>query len=156
MDKSERFLLISRGNELFQTKDYKNALKIFLATSYVEGIANIADVMYHEKKDPVSALKLYKKAGKESNVEKLSYEMAQLVRLMIKEDKVLEAQKLGKDFNTGYKVSGQTPKILPTEAVKIAKERLGIHPAVSQAEKDGRVQDWKPITISRNELKNRK
>ena len=87
MDTTERAMLIRRGNELFNGKDYKNALKIFIAVEYKDGIARMAGVMEHEKKDKVTALKLYIKSGMRGNVEKLSYEMAQTVRFLVKEDK---------------------------------------------------------------------
>ena len=70
MERSERVMLIRRGNELFNNKDYKNSLKIYLAIDYQDGIARIASVMEHEKKDRITALKLYKRAKHNSNVEK--------------------------------------------------------------------------------------
>ncbi|MGL4394292.1 MAG: hypothetical protein ACRCS8_03615 [Brevinema sp.] len=155
MNHSEKAMLHRRANELFQNKDYKNALKIYMAISDNEGIGKIANVLEKEKKDRVAALKLYKRAGMIDNVDRLAYEMAQTVRFLIKEDQRKEALESGKDFNEGFKISGQAPTMLPHEAVAIAKEKLGIspaRPAFSPAEADGRVVRWKPMEISREEI----
>lgn len=155
MDQAERVMLIRRGNELFNQKDYKNALKIFIAVSYSDGIARVASILEHEKKDRVAALKLYKTAGMKGNVEKLAYEMAQAIRLLIKEDHVKDAHALGKNFNTGYKISGQAPEMMPHEVVKLAKQKLGINSSIASfPEKESNAIPWKPITISRTDLRN--
>jgi hypothetical protein len=150
MDTTERAMLIRRGNELFNGKDYKNALKIFIAVEYKDGIARMAGVMEHEKKDKVTALKLYIKSGMRGNVEKLSYEMAQTVRFLVKEDKELTANQKGENFDRGYKVSGQAPEMMPYEVLKIAKEKLSQKNPTFADKKEA--QSWKPISISRKEL----
>ncbi|MGL5255139.1 MAG: hypothetical protein ACRC9L_09140 [Brevinema sp.] len=139
MDQTERAMLIRRGNELLNTGDTKNALKIFLATDYKDGIARVASIFEHEKRDPVSAIKLYKKAGLNGNVEHLAYTIAQVLRRLLAEDKQ----------DSGSKLSGRAPDMLPSEAVRIAKERLA-------PQKKEIVEPWRPITISRSRLEGKK
>ncbi|MGL4389003.1 MAG: hypothetical protein ACRCTJ_06405, partial [Brevinema sp.] len=124
MDHSERLMLVRRANELFTHRDYKNALKIYMAVSDFEGVGKVANVLEKEKKDRVAALKLYKHAGMQDNVERLAYEMAQAIRFLIKEDLRKNAQNSGQNFNEGSKISGQAPTILPHEALLKAKEKL--------------------------------
>ena len=153
MEASEKAMLVRRGNELFNNKDYKNALKIYLAVDNHGGIARIASIMEHEKKDRVTALKLYKKAKHHVNVEKLAYEMAQAIRLLIKEDKEKEALANGENFNPGYKISGQAPTMLPHEALIRAKAKLGIKAnKIHFSESDKDIIPWRPIVISKKDL----
>lgn len=87
MDDEERTLLIRRGNELFNKGDLKNALKIFLATDYKDGIIRVADVLYFDKNDKISALKLYKKAGYRKVVDSFAEKAAMIIRMFLQEDK---------------------------------------------------------------------
>lgn len=145
MDGTERVMLIRRGNELFNTKDYKNALKIYLAVEYKDGIGRIASIIEHEKKDKLSALKLYRQAGLHGNVDKIAYAMAQTVRFLIKEEKEKEALEKGENFNSGYKISGQAPALSSEEALLRAKIRLGLDPKKETT-------PWKPIVLSKKDL----
>ncbi len=149
---SERTMLIRRGNELFNKKDYKNALKIYLAVDYKDGIARMAGILEHEKKDPIAALKLYKKAGMHGNVEKIAYDMAQSIRFLIKEQKETEAAQKGENFNSGSKISGQAPAMLPHEALMRAKINLGIldDPVTRRYQQE--ITVWKPEVISKKDL----
>ncbi|MGC8765241.1 MAG: hypothetical protein ACP5QT_05080 [Brevinematia bacterium] len=92
MDEEERILLIRRGNELFNKKDYKNALKIFLATDYKDGIIRVADYLYFDKGEKLSAIKLYKKAGHQKVIDDFAEKVASIIRMMLKEDEALKAQ----------------------------------------------------------------
>ena len=157
MEASEKAMLVRRGNELFNNKDYKNALKIYLAVDNHSGIARIASIIEHEKKDRVTALKLYKKAKHHANVDKLAYEMAQAIRLLIKEDKENEALAKGENFNPGYKISGQAPTMLPHEALQKAKVKLGIKSEkIFFTESNKEIIPWRPIIISKKDLDNTK
>lgn len=149
---SEKVILIRRGNELFNKKDYKNALKIYLAVDYKDGIARMAGILEHEKKDLIAALKLYKKAGMHGNVEKIAYDMAQTVRFLIKEDKELNAKQNGENFNAGSKISGQAPTMLPHEALWQAKVNLGIAENPIAKMHQHEVIRWKPEQISKQEI----
>ncbi len=152
MDSSEKIMLIRRGNELFNNKDYKNALKIYLAVDYKDGIARMAGILEHEKKDLVAALKLYKKAGMHGNVEKIAYDMAQTVRFLIKEEKELSAAQNGENYNSGSKLSGQAPAMLPHEALMRAKINLGIFENPVSKRYQQEITVWKPEVISKEEL----
>lgn len=148
---SEKVMLIRQGNELFNKKDYKNALKIYLAVNYKDGIARMASILEHEKKDMVAALKLYKKAGMSGNVEKIAYNMAQTVRFLIKEHKQITASQNGEDYNAGSKISGQAPSMLPHEALIQARVNLGIENPIKQIHEQ-EITRWKPQTISKKDL----
>ncbi len=90
MDEEERISLIRRGNELFNKKDYKNALKIFLATNYKDGIIRVADYLYFDKGERISAIKLYKKAGHQKLIDDFAEKAACVIRMMMEEDKLQE------------------------------------------------------------------
>jgi len=87
VDDEERIALIRQGNELFNKKDYKNALKIFLATNYKDGIIRVADYLYFDKQDKISAIKLYKKAGHQKVIDDFAERAARLIQLLLYEDK---------------------------------------------------------------------
>ena len=79
--------------------------------------------------------------------------MAQAIRLMIKEDKENEALVKGENYNTGYKISGQAPTMLPHEALIRAKAALGIKPEkIHFSESDKDIVPWRPIILSKKEL----
>lgn len=86
MDNEERAALIRRGNELFNKKDIKNSLKIFLATDYKDGIARVADYLYYEEHQTISSIKLYKKAGLTRKVEDFAEKAALTIHLFLQED----------------------------------------------------------------------
>ncbi len=88
MENEERIALIRRGNELFNQGDFKNSLKIFLATNYKDGIIRVADVLYFDKKDKFNAIKLYKKAGHQKVIDEFAERAAQLIQLLLAEDKI--------------------------------------------------------------------
>ncbi len=135
---SERVLLIRRGNELINKKDYKNALKIFLSLDYKEGIGRIASIMEHEQKDMPAALKLYKRAGMYSNVDKIAMDMAQAVRFLIQEDKS-QAQE---PHSAAEK----------TEALIKAREKLGIKDERIARFHQQDINMWRPEVISKDDL----
>ncbi|MGL5956366.1 MAG: hypothetical protein ACRC0X_07175 [Brevinema sp.] len=152
IDSSDKVILMRRGNELFNNRDYKNALKIFLAVDYKDGIARIAGVLEHEKKDLIAALKLYKKAGLYNNADQIAYSMAQTVRFLIQEDKKREALQKGENFNAGFKISGQAPTMLPHEALLIAKQKLGMiqNPILQKYQRD--ISSWQPEVITKKDI----
>lgn len=90
MENDERISLIRRGNELFNSGDYKNSLKIFLMTDYKDGIIRVADYLYFDKKDKVNAVKLYKRAGHQKIIDEFSERAAQLIKLLLEEDRTVK------------------------------------------------------------------
>jgi hypothetical protein len=90
MTDEDRIGLIRQGNELFNRGDFKNSLKIFLATDYKDGIIRVADHLYYEEKQQVSAIKLYKKAGSQRKVEEFAEKAAMTIHMLLESDKKLE------------------------------------------------------------------
>ncbi|MEJ5285312.1 MAG: hypothetical protein ACP5Q5_09835 [Brevinematia bacterium] len=115
MDDEERISLIRRGNELFNNKDYKNALKIFIATDYKDGIIRVADYLYFEKNDKISAIKLYKKAGHQKVIDDFAQKAAYIIRMMLDEDK--EKEKLRKEIEESF-VSEWKPVVIKREEIE--------------------------------------
>ena len=89
MENEERVSLIRKGNELFNMGDYKNSLKIFLSTDYKDGIIRVADYLYFDKKDKISAVKLYKRAGGQKVIDEFSERAAALIKILLSEDKII-------------------------------------------------------------------
>jgi hypothetical protein len=90
MTDEDRIGLIRQGNELFNRGDFKNSLKIFLATDYKDGIIRVADHLYYEEKQQVSAIKLYKKAGYQRKVDEFAEKAAVTIHMLLESDKKLE------------------------------------------------------------------
>ncbi|NPV00341.1 MAG: hypothetical protein HPY53_03060 [Brevinematales bacterium] len=90
MTEEDRIGLIRQGNELFNRGDFKNSLKIFLATDYKDGIIRVADHLYYEEKQQISAIKLYKKAGSQRKVEEFAEKAAVTIHMLLESDKKLE------------------------------------------------------------------
>jgi len=105
MDDEQRIQLIRRGNELFNKGDLKNALKIFLATEYKDGIIRVADYLYFEKKDKISAIKLYKRAGHQKVIDDFAEKVAMVIRMLLDEDKrkEIEREEIPKEFIKEWK-----------------------------------------------------
>ena len=87
LDDSERVQQIRIGNEKFNNGDYKLALKIFIEMNYIDGIIRVADYLYYDKKEWISALKLYKRAGYQKMIDLLTAKAADVVRILLAEDK---------------------------------------------------------------------
>ncbi len=90
MENDERIALIRRGNELFNQGDFVNSLKIFLTTNYKDGIIRVADYLYFDRKDKIGAVKLYKRAGHQKVIDEFAERAAQLIRLLLSEDKIIK------------------------------------------------------------------
>jgi hypothetical protein len=86
MNSKEKIALIRKGNELFNNGEIDNAIKIFAATGYKDGLARVGDY-YYEKKQPLIAVKFYKKAGMHSKVNEIFERMMYALGQLIGEDK---------------------------------------------------------------------
>jgi hypothetical protein len=126
MDDEQRIQLIRRGNELFNKGDLKNALKIFLATEYKDGIIRVADYLYFEKKDKISAIKLYKRAGHQKVIDDFAEKVAMVIRMLLDEDKrkEIEKEEITKEFIKEWK------------PVEIKKEELENIDSLTSEKKD--------------------
>ncbi len=99
MDESDRAALIRRGNELFNGGDFKNALKVYLATDYRDGIIRVADHLYFDEKKQVAAVKLYKRAGHQKVIDDFAQKAAAVVHMLLMEDRRdREEEKLAREF----------------------------------------------------------
>lgn len=110
MDKKERVILIRRGNELFNKGDFKNALKIFLAVNYQDGIVRVADHLYYEEENKIGAIKLYKKAGYTKRIEEFAEKAAVTIQAWLAEDKEKETPRIKKWEPVVLKVGDIIPK----------------------------------------------
>lgn len=119
MDDEERIKLIRRGNELFNEGDIVNALKIFLATDYKDGIIRVADYFYYDKKELVKGIKLYKKAGHKKIVDEFAEKAAAVVRLYMEEDRRQEEER--KKIETAV-VQEWKPITLNAEDIMVLKK----------------------------------
>ncbi len=114
MDNSERVAFIRKGNELFNQGDYKNSLKIFLATDYKDGIIRVADYLYFDRHDKIGAVKLYKKAGHKKVLDDFVEKAAAIIRMYLSEDKwIPEAG----NQETGVEVKEWKPVVLSIEEI---------------------------------------
>lgn len=121
MDDQARIALIRRGNELFNNGDMKNALKIFLSTNYKDGIIRVADNLYFDKKDKISAVKLYKRANHQKVIDDFAEKAAAVIRALLNEDKrVVEEEKLAREFE--MKMEKWEPVVLNADQIANVKE----------------------------------
>jgi len=85
LSEKERLLLIRKGNELFNKGNIKLAQKIFLTTNYKDGLIRIGDYYLFEKHDVAKAIKFYKLSGYKKREEQLAENIANLLKLWLKE-----------------------------------------------------------------------
>jgi len=83
----ERIVLIRKGNEFLNKGDIEKASKIFVTTSYKDGLIRIGDYYYFDKKNPFKALNFYLKAKYEKRIRELTERMAIILKKWINEDK---------------------------------------------------------------------
>ena len=76
MDEKERIELIRAGNRLFNEGEVLKAAKIFIKTSYRDGITRVADFYFYDKKQPLVALKYYQMVKREDKVKEIFERMA--------------------------------------------------------------------------------
>lgn len=90
MEGKERAELIRKGNELFNQRNIREALKLFVQADYKDGIVRIGDYFLDEKQDPLKALPLYKKGGYERGQQQVYQMIAGAVHRMLLADSVKE------------------------------------------------------------------
>jgi len=83
----ERLQLIRHGNELFNRGEIEKAARIFVTTSYKDGLIRIGDYYYFDRKEPLRALKYYIEAKYEKRIKELTERMAEVLKKWLKEDK---------------------------------------------------------------------
>lgn len=82
----KRIAMIRKGNEYFNAGQVEPAKKLFMSANYTDGIIRVADY-YYERKQPVVALLLYRKAGCLDKVEEIYESIAGVIRSLLNEDK---------------------------------------------------------------------
>jgi hypothetical protein len=125
MEENDRIALIRRGNELFNNGDIKNALKIFLATSYQDGIVRVADHLFYEENNKIAAIKLYKKAGYQKRIDEFAEKAALTIRIWLESDKIATTDETSETDVSEEKI-GEVKKWEPVEfkAEDIVKQRM--------------------------------
>ena len=83
----ERIVLIRKGNEFLNKGDIEKASKIFVTTSYKDGLIRIGDHYYFDKKNPFKALHFYLEAKYEKRIRELTERMAIILKKWLNEDK---------------------------------------------------------------------
>ncbi len=105
MDSRERAALIRRGNELFNEGKIKEAIEIFVKTSYKDGIHRVGDFYFYDKRMPLIALKFYRMAGDKGKIDEIMMRMVYALGRWIGEDKIKD--------ETPYKVNLPPLKVSP-------------------------------------------
>ena len=82
---SQRSALIRKGNELFNSGKYEIARKIFITTSYSDGLIRMGDY-YRKKGNSLEALKMYRIAPAKEKLSLLLEETAEILREWLKEE----------------------------------------------------------------------
>jgi len=86
LNHKERLLLIRKGNEFFNRGEIEKAARIFITTSYKDGLIRVGDHYYFDRKNPLKALNYYLKAGYEKRIKELTEKMAMVLKKWLKED----------------------------------------------------------------------
>lgn len=73
-----------KGNEAFNNGDIQTAARIFVTTSYSDGLTRLGDY-FMKQNDRLTALRYYSLAHNKNNIDALISEIAAAVSLMLKE-----------------------------------------------------------------------
>lgn len=82
---SQRSALIRKGNEFFNRGDYETARKIFITTSYCDGLIRMGDY-YKKKGNTIEALKMYKIAPAKDKFDQILEQIAAILSRWLKEE----------------------------------------------------------------------
>ena len=114
MTEKERVALIRKGNELYNEGEIEEAIRIFTATGYKDGLTRVGDMYFFDMKMPIIAYKYYKLAGRTDRINDIFERM------------VFALQKLVKagdgDVDASPKVTLPEPKVSPK--LRIAAEEI--------------------------------
>ncbi|MBT3273916.1 MAG: hypothetical protein HN368_12235 [Spirochaetales bacterium] len=81
----QRSALIRKGNELFNSGQFDQAKRIFVATGYGDGIIRIGDY-YLKRHEPLEALRMYLMASAKDKAEHIYQGAASVVQSWLQED----------------------------------------------------------------------
>jgi len=85
LSSAQRAALVRRGNELFNQGDLEKAKRIFVTTSYTDGLIRLGD-LYMTKGRPLEAFQMYKLAPSPGKTEALIEKMSQVISGWIKDE----------------------------------------------------------------------
>ncbi|MBR7063719.1 MAG: hypothetical protein IKI31_00975, partial [Treponema sp.] len=85
LSSEQKAVLNRKGNEFFNQGNIENALRIFIATGYSDGLTRIADLYAKENKS-LEALKLYIMAHNERRASPLYSEIAKTISFLLNEN----------------------------------------------------------------------
>ena len=115
MTEKERVALIRKGNELFNDGKLEDAIKIFTATGYQDGLTRVGDLYFFDKKMPIIAYKYYKLAGRKDRINDIFNRMIFALQSLVKAGD-------GDAVPSKMKVTLPEPKVSPK--LKIAAEEI--------------------------------
>jgi len=72
VEQKERILLIRKGNELYNSGRYDEAIKLYLKANYHDGIMRVVDYYYYDLKQPLVALKFYRLINRKDRIEEIN------------------------------------------------------------------------------------
>jgi hypothetical protein len=126
MNEKERIALIRKGNEFFNAGRIEDAIKVFTATEYRDGLTRIGDYFFFDKKQPLVAYRYYKLAKREDRINDIFTRMIFALQTWVK---------AGDGDVPSMKITLPPVKVSPK--LKIAAEE--ILRANEAAEKEGKV-----------------
>ena len=115
MNEKERVALIRKGNELYNDGKIEDAIKIFTATGYKDGLTRVGDLFYFDKKMPLIAYKYYKLAGRKDRINDIFMRMIFALQNLVKAGD-------GDALPPAPKLTLPEPKVSPK--LKIAAEEI--------------------------------
>jgi hypothetical protein len=84
MTEKERVALIRKGNEFFNDGKIEEAIRIFTATAYKDGLTRVGDLYFFDKKMPIIAYKYYKLAGRTDRINDIFERMVFALQRLVK------------------------------------------------------------------------
>ena len=114
MTEKERVALIRKGNELYNAGKIEEAIRIFTATGYKDGLTRVGDMFFFDKKMPIIAYKYYKLAGRTDRSNDIFERMIFALQSLVKAG--------DGDVPAAPKISLPEPKVSPK--LRIAAEEI--------------------------------
>lgn len=115
MTEKERVALIRKGNELYNEGKIEEAIRIFTATGYKDGLTRVGDKYFFDMKMPIIAYKYYKLAGRTDRINDIFARMVFALQALAKAGD-------GEVTLPSQKITLPEPKVSPK--LKIAAEEI--------------------------------
>ena len=114
MTEKERVALIRKGNELYNEGKIEEAIRIFTATGYKDGLTRVGDMYFFDMKMPIIAYKYYKLAWRTDRINDIFERMIFALQSLVKAG--------DGDVPAAPKISLPEPKVSPK--LRIAAEEI--------------------------------